>query len=127
MAEDRAHHAASTAAPPPGKEGIGIAHAAATSVGAGSSSGPGGASSTEEVYDAEEECEPCPKAPRDHHNASRKAAGEGGGAVGGLDGPLRAERGSPYARPRREGKSFHVVPRRLFFSFVVAVGMDRKH
>ncbi|KAL3808643.1 hypothetical protein ACHAXA_006630 [Cyclostephanos tholiformis] len=103
MAEEQRHHpsAASTAAPPTGKGGIGIAHAAATSVG---SSG-GDAAAVEDAYDAEAECEPCPKVSA---KSSRKGGGVvvgGGGGIGGLDCALRAERGSPYAKPRKEVKA----------------------
>ena len=113
MAEEQRHHpsAASTAAPPTGKGGIGIAHAAATSVG---SSG-GDAAAVEDAYDAEAECEPCPKVSA---KSSRKGGGVvvgGGGGIGGLDCALRAERGSPYAKPRKEGGWVSVG--RVFSSF----------
>ncbi|KAL3784732.1 hypothetical protein ACHAW5_001599 [Stephanodiscus triporus] len=106
MAEDHRPAAASTAAPPTGKDGICVAHAAVTS---GGSSG-GDVSSTEDVYDGEEECEPCPKASRgsnkiSSNNNKTTTTNNNNNLGGGIDGALRAERGSPYARPRKEAKS----------------------
>jgi hypothetical protein len=97
MAEE--HQAASTAAPPTGKGGIGNAHAASTSVG---SSG-GDMSTADDVYDGEEECEPCPKVSSASKFGKNGGGGGGGMGVGGLDSALRAERGSPYAKPSNKG------------------------
>lgn len=90
--EDTAH--ASTAAPPTGKDGVSVAHAAATSAGGG------GVEEPETIVTVEDDADVCPK-------VSTSTA---------MDTALRARRpggASPYAKPMKQGKG--VLPPWIFF------------
>jgi len=83
--EDNPAAHASTAAPPTGKDGVSVAHAAATSAGGG------GVEEPETIVAVEDDADVCPK-------VSTSTA---------MDTALRARR--PYAKPMKQGKGVLVT------------------